>query len=429
MRTIVSVVIPVFNKEKYVEHCIKSVLDQTCKDIQVIIINDASTDRSMSSIEDLVGNDHRCLLVNFETNRGAAQARNAGLDNATGKYVCFVDADDWLEENALEIAVSNIERLCADILQFGNNSIDDKGIYFKHSEQVHQTTDKLQILYELATTKITYLIWNKIYNLNFLKQNNIRFIDNKHEDCLFVSDCVFHLNKIAYIPDILYNYRHYSNSLSTQDVNRDYLDSYFYILHHLDQSNETLSILNDNIDLKNLLLKKYLLWLIEIFVCKRPQGSNKKINQREIYDAIKKYYPANAMVIFSLIDIIVNDCKQKEDLNYYASTVKLVKSKLIDKFLRSKDESILIYGTSRIAVNLYCALTWFGYKITNFIDSNEVDNCKDILNVRVIPVSAISKTKFTKIIAASDNNIKICEFLNALQYRIDEDYMRFELEA
>jgi glycosyltransferase involved in cell wall biosynthesis len=425
----VSVIIPIFNKEQYLEYCIKSILNQTYKDIQIIIINDASTDRSMSIINDLLGTDSRRLIINFETNRGAAQARNAGLDNATGKYVCFVDADDWIEENALEIAVSNIERLGADILQFGNNSIDDKGVYLKHSEQVHQTTDKTLILYELATTKITYLVWNKLYHLEFLKNNHIRFIDNKHEDCIFVSDCVFHLNKIAYIPDILYNYRHCSNSLSTQDVNRDYLDSYFFILDHLDQSNNTLPILDENIDLKNLLLKKYLLWVLELFIRKRPQGSNKKINQLEIYNAINKYFPENAMIIFSLIDIIVNDFKQKENLNFYASVLTLTKKQLIDKFLKSKDERILIYGTSRIAKHLYCVLNWFGYKTIGFIDSKEVDNCKTIFKIQVIPANEIKETNFTRIIAASEKNAELCEILDGLSYKKDEDYMSFELEA
>ena len=105
----VSVIIPVYNAEAYIEHCLASVIEQTFKDWECIVIDDGSTDGSWALVQKMAANDSRFILLRQESNRGVSAARNAGLKVASGDAVCFVDADDWCDVRMLEYLVSRAE--------------------------------------------------------------------------------------------------------------------------------------------------------------------------------------------------------------------------------------------------------------------------------------------------------------------------------
>ena len=98
----ISVIIPVYNTEKYLEQCLESVINQTYKDLEIICVNDASTDNSFDVINEYSKKDSRIKYINFETNKGVSAARNVGLEAATGDYICFIDSDDWIEQTQTE---------------------------------------------------------------------------------------------------------------------------------------------------------------------------------------------------------------------------------------------------------------------------------------------------------------------------------------
>lgn len=114
----VSVIVPVYNIENYIEGCIKSLISQTYNDIEIILVDDGSTDNSLNVCEQFAGIDNRIKIVN-KANGGLSSARNAGIDVATGDYIIFVDGDDYIAANTLLELVSQIEKYDADIVQFG----------------------------------------------------------------------------------------------------------------------------------------------------------------------------------------------------------------------------------------------------------------------------------------------------------------------
>lgn len=111
----VSIIIPIFNMEKYLNKCIESILKQTYKNIEIILINDGSTDCSEQIVIEWAKKDSRIIYV-YQENKGSGIARNNGLSKATGKYVVFVDPDDWIEEDAIEQFVFQMERNNPDLI-------------------------------------------------------------------------------------------------------------------------------------------------------------------------------------------------------------------------------------------------------------------------------------------------------------------------
>ena len=122
----VSIVVPIYNVEKYLDRCIKSLINQTLYDIEIILINDGSTDSSKEIAERYSKNDSRIILINKE-NEGGSIARNIGLDYATSKYIMFLDSDDYYELNCVEEAYNKISADGSDVTVFGSKHIDEEG--------------------------------------------------------------------------------------------------------------------------------------------------------------------------------------------------------------------------------------------------------------------------------------------------------------
>ena len=188
MNPVVSVIIPVYNVQDYIEQCLASVLNQTYRELEVIMINDGSTDNSGILAKKIADSDVRCILIT-QKNGGLSNARNNGLARATGKYVYFLDSDDWIENNTFEILV--------------NSAVEKKRM--------------LQVDYGLLSgldsLEKDLLIspcwsWNKLYKRSFLVDNKLKFIDGlNYEDVPFTTTLSLTNPRIFYIPDYLLNYR------------------------------------------------------------------------------------------------------------------------------------------------------------------------------------------------------------------------------
>ena len=120
--SLVSIIVPVYNSEKYVERCILSILNQTYSIIELILINDGSTDSSLNILDEYSRKDNRIILVNKE-NEGVSASRNLGIEIATGKYLMFIDNDDFVEPSYVETYVSEIEKYSADLIIGGYQRI------------------------------------------------------------------------------------------------------------------------------------------------------------------------------------------------------------------------------------------------------------------------------------------------------------------
>ncbi|GAB3711983.1 glycosyltransferase family 2 protein [Flavobacterium koreense] len=211
----ISIIIPVYNVAQYLRQCLDSVLSQSYNNIEIILVNDGSTDDSLSICEEYLQKDERILLLN-KANGGLSDARNFGLPKATGDYIWFVDSDDWIVSNAIEILVANLSKLECEVLGFSFiNYFEDTNKFSEiaYSQSIALTTGNDYIL---KSTFFFPSAWSHIYSRAFLEKHQLTFkVNQLHEDDYFNFGCFGRITSIAKIKDGLYYYRRRENSITT----------------------------------------------------------------------------------------------------------------------------------------------------------------------------------------------------------------------
>ena len=170
MKKVVSVIVPVYNVEKFIFKTVNSILNQDYKNIEIILVDDGSPDNSARIIDELAKKDNRIVCVHKE-NGGVSSARNAGLKIATGEYVTFIDGDDWVEPNYVSYLLNLVEKNKCEIGMNKNNYSDDN---MNSSDREYVVSDEKAIEW-IYLGNIFVAVWNKIYSMPFLKKNNILF--------------------------------------------------------------------------------------------------------------------------------------------------------------------------------------------------------------------------------------------------------------
>ena len=222
----VSVIIPVYNVEKYLRQCLDSVVNQTLEDIEIICINDCSTDNSLSILEEYAAKDSRIKVIINEKNLHAGISRNKGLAAANSEYVYFMDADDYLEPNALELNIKELDShqdsdYCIFHMIFHNQTTDEKELKKSFFLDTDYTNNAAEIDVKKYIKKVLYFTvvpWNKVYRKKFLTENNILFDNLKvSNDRYFYFQTAFKPKKIVLLQEYLINYRtNVNNSLITK---------------------------------------------------------------------------------------------------------------------------------------------------------------------------------------------------------------------
>ena len=172
MEKLVTVIIPVYNVEKYIECCARSILRQTYHNLEIIFVNDGSPDSCGSILDSLKKDDSRITVIH-KHNEGVSAARNDGLGIANGEYIIFVDGDDWIDERLVEDFVGAIEKLGTEMAISYSYLIDDNLPSTRNIDINKISSPKA--IEQLYLGKIDVAVWNKIYKKNFLKDNNIAF--------------------------------------------------------------------------------------------------------------------------------------------------------------------------------------------------------------------------------------------------------------
>ena len=205
----VSIVIPIYNAEKYLYECLKSVKQQTYTNIEVLMINDGSTDNSENICKDFL-KDKRFKLIN-KKNGGVSSARNIGIEKCNGDYILFVDADDWCKKDLLQQTMeynNTYEMICFSYFKAY------KDINIKEELKVEQNSDiKKEIL---INKTIGGYLWNKVFKVQIIKEHNIKFNENISycEDLLFIKQYIEYVKKVKYLNIPLYYYRIRKGSVS-----------------------------------------------------------------------------------------------------------------------------------------------------------------------------------------------------------------------
>ena len=230
----ISIVIPVYNVEKYLRECLDSILNQTLTDIEIICINDGSTDNSLQILEKYASKDERIKIINQE-NKGLACARNTGINNATGKYIFFLDSDDYLLPNIIDKLYDEAQIYDVDILMSkckafadndSNNDYTNKRVADLNKYLDYKEASNIKVTKENFITVINNypcVSCGSLYKLDFLNKNDLRFIDKKviHEDNGFFLKTFSMLPRVTFlnIDSIMYRVRF--NSISYESCKKE----------------------------------------------------------------------------------------------------------------------------------------------------------------------------------------------------------------
>ena len=212
--TTVSVIIPCYNGEKNLRQCINSVRNQTLKEIEIICVDDGSTDSTVDILKELQKEDPRIVLIQ-QKNAGAGAARNVGLDRATGKYLSFLDADDFFEPDMLEKSVAAAEKYEADYIVFRADRYypaDDRYEKTPWTVQAKDLPPYMPFSYRQLTDNVflTFVgwAWDKLFRRSFVLEHNLWFQEQRTtNDMLFVFSALVCAKRIAVVPDVLAHQR------------------------------------------------------------------------------------------------------------------------------------------------------------------------------------------------------------------------------
>jgi glycosyltransferase involved in cell wall biosynthesis len=215
----VSVVIPVYNVEEYIPRCLDSLINQTLQDIEIICVNDGSTDNSLKVLEEYAAKDQRIKVLNQE-NVGVSQARNNGLKVVTGEFIGFCDPDDYVSLDYYEklynaVTTNGCDIAASGITKFRGDKYDEF-LTFAEPKTAETYYDKLILL---NAPNDSY-IWNKIYKTSEFKKHNLEFIKGLiYEDIVFTSQVLCYLGKAVIVPEGQYYYCKRKGSLMRSKKN------------------------------------------------------------------------------------------------------------------------------------------------------------------------------------------------------------------
>lgn len=238
---LISIIVPIYNSEKYIERCINSLINQTYKKIEIILINDGSTDNSINICKNLAQIDKRIKVIDKD-NQGVSVARNVGLENAHGDYVMFVDIDDWIESNTIQemyniIQKENVDIVkCNSISEFYNkriNNVIEKEIC---NIKIEKDKYKKEILKILSNTSKLNVIWGQLIKKEVVEK--LRFENGivYGEDLLFNVQCLKNATSIYFLDKCCYHYFINHSGVSrnySQQVLKKKIQDILYIYPHI----------------------------------------------------------------------------------------------------------------------------------------------------------------------------------------------------
>lgn len=240
----VSVIIPVYNVENFLGECLESVVNQTLKEIEIICVNDGSTDQSLAILKKYSQKDERISVINQE-NRGLSAARNSGSCTAKGKYLYFLDSDDYIDRNALKDLFISAENDNLDVIFFDMGAfIEDESLQINHDKLLKHYDRKFNFT-EITTGKDLFAkmvlanefrtnVVLQFINRSFYEKIGLSFFEGIiHEDNLFSFLCILQADRVRYLPKIYYHRRIREDSIMTRAIGANNFKGYFTCFIHM----------------------------------------------------------------------------------------------------------------------------------------------------------------------------------------------------
>lgn len=367
-----SIVVPIYNVESYLSECLDSILNQTFQNYEIICINDASTDKSYEILLKYAEKNKQIKVINNSSNKGLSYSRNCGIKEAVGEYILFVDSDDMLCRDSLDVLDSiikkeEVEMVCYEYLVKLEGKVAKEKNITSHGYEALDGKVKAGQEFFIEMAKNKYFVvsaWQYLISREFLLNNNLWFYEGiVHEDILFMFQCVLKATKIRYINEKIYTYRGRDNSI-TSTINEYRLDSLIIVLG-----------------------KIWMLW----HTCQLIEGMDNAIRQYiDIWiPAINKMYALfpehKKMQIGSsadqfLFDMLKGDIKSQ----YRYVLLDDIEIEYIKKF-----DNVLIYGAGSVATELIVYLRKCDINIKAVVVSDKSLNLSKIEGITIFQIEEL----------------------------------------
>lgn len=244
MSDLVSIIVPIYNVERYLDKCINTIVSQTYTNLEIILVDDGSPDNCPAICDQWAKKDSRIKVVHKQ-NQGLGMARNTGIEHATGKYICFFDSDDYIADTLVEKCIAAYKEHNADLVWYSMSDVDENAQVLSKAlgseVKVYSDSDvKEKLLPQLMShdyregspANFAFSAWSGMFSMDIIRKNNLRFPSERviiSEDTYFLLEYYFYTNRVAVLDDILYfHYINTSSLTTTYKADRHSKNTYFF---------------------------------------------------------------------------------------------------------------------------------------------------------------------------------------------------------
>ncbi len=341
----VSVIVPVYNEEKYLERCLDSICSQTLREIEIICVDDGSTDQSLQILESFAKKDSRIKIL-AQKNQFAGTARNHGMEYATGEYLSFLDADDYFKEDMLEKMYQNAMQSSSDIVicryaEYCENTGKTKNVDWTYADSFLETKTEFSgsLLKHAGIFQVTKgWTWDKLFRTEFVEQCGYKFPGfRSSEDGFFVFMLLARAQKISYIDNIFVIHRVNNKNSLSRTMERNWLNGFKMLLLIKEELERSC--------LYEVFQQSFLNEVVEFVVW--------YIHSMHTLEAFKKCYLYTQMVIESEVEVLKyeSDYYYRNDL--YNCYKKIVECPLEEYLFQRYDENIRMIDKQREVISAY----------------------------------------------------------------------------
>lgn len=374
----VSIILPCYNSSSYIDRCLKSISEQTFKDFELIAIDNASQDDTVEKLINFarVANFHVNVICN-EINYGPSKSRNIGLDEAKGKYVCFVDSDDYIADTYLEKLYNTCVDSNADFVSCGSISVYSDGskhTYYANELDLHGGLEAVRIAEKFL---INLAMFGTMINRKIIKKNNLSFYGGCSEDVFFHFQVLYYCNHYVSISNKLYYYYQNPNSITNnaESMNYSYIESFCTMLHDVDIFLNKIK-LDDNVADEELInISKFFLDLSILNLKKSDNTLKSEMFVKKMQESIYNNFGNNHIYIRAFLQLVL-DLKEEK--------YRIITNYNNKKIILNTDKNIVFCGDAKTDIDILNHISVANKMlfINIYVNENSIDLSNCIMHMK-----------------------------------------------
>ncbi|MDU4959257.1 MAG: glycosyltransferase family 2 protein [Sporomusaceae bacterium] len=355
----ISIIIATYNAKDYIRRTIDSLLAQTFSNFEIIIVDDASTDRSVDFLKNVYPENEKIRIVTHDVNSGQGIARNTGLTYATGRYVFFIDSDDWIEDDTLETLYQVASAQNADIVACGSRVAYENGRTEPCYSMNFDVPGGWPALDKLAEGESAAMAcWNKLYRKELLDKHSLRFPAIIFEDMVFAVKAVLACDRFISIPDVLYNYYQSSTSTTRGKITERHLHSLAEMIRLIHQSIQSVNEKENNISQQIIDRLFFTLGMdVEYYLKRFYAHTDEHERERILHSVFVRHMGEGCRFAQIMVDRLVQENQR----------LLSEKSDLLKMLQHISGKKIVFFGTGKASQII---LEYFPFKIDYYVDNN-----------------------------------------------------------